>query len=191
MAVYQIKNKNIKTIGDAIHGFTDGLGNYKDTGVEILAKHGLVDIKRGEWYSLADYLKAFAELDKLLGNSALYSVGERILENAVMPPEFNSIEKGLELLNIAFHMNHAIDGTPMFDPKAGKITEGIGNYKVKIINSGEAEITVDNPYPTSFDEGLISALAQKFNPASMVSLVEEKSSRSKGGDVDVYSVQWF
>lgn len=192
MAVYKVTNKNIKTSGDAINGFIQGLGDYKESGLEILTRHGIHNPKPGHWYSLEDYLKAFQELETTFGHAALFSVGEKIPETAVLPPDFNSIDKGLELLNIAFHMNHSLDGkTTMFDPATGKIQEGIGNYVCKKINEGEAEITVNNAYPTSFDEGLIFGMAQRFNTASMVQLVEERSSRSKGGDADVYKVLWF
>ncbi|MGC3943719.1 MAG: hypothetical protein QM762_04125 [Chryseolinea sp.] len=191
MAVYQIKNKSIGTSGQALQGFINGLGDNRETGLEVLSRHGIVNPKADQWYSLHDYLQAFRELESSLGPAALYSIGSKIPESAALPPEIDTIEKALGSLDIAYHMNHAIDGQPMFNPATGKKLSGMGGYEFKITGDGEAEITADNPYPTSFDEGLIFAMAQRFNPASMVQVIEERSSRSKGGDKDVYTVQWF
>jgi hypothetical protein len=49
-------------------------------------------------------------------------IGKSIPENAQFPPEINSIEAGLQAIDVAYHMNHRIDGKPLFDPKTGKMT---------------------------------------------------------------------
>ncbi|MBO9701933.1 MAG: hypothetical protein J7604_17120 [Sporocytophaga sp.] len=192
MAVYKVKNQNIQTSGDGLQAFIEGLGSQREMGIEILSKYGIHNPQSGQWYSLEGYLKALEELEKIIGGTALYSVGEKIPKNAIFPPEVDSIEKALSTLNIGFHMNHSLDGkSMMFNPANGTFEGGIGNYIYKQIKEGEAEITVDNAYPTSFDEGLIFAVAQRFNTASFVSLVDDQSSRSKGGEKDVYRIQWF
>lgn len=191
MAVYQVTNKDVKTSGDSIGAFIEALGNYHQIGVEIFARHGITDPKPGDWYVTQNVLKAYQEVEQKLGKTTLFSIGEKVPSNAVFPPEIDNIEKALYSINIAYHMNHSIHGVSMFDPSTGTVQDGIGNYAVKILGEGEAEITSDTPFPTAFDEGIIFAIAQRFNEASLVTVVEERSTRSQGGNEDVYLVQWF
>lgn len=191
MAVYEITNQEVKSSGDAIGAFIDALGSYHQVGIEIFARYGIIDPKPGDWYITHKVLKAYQEVEQKLGRTTIFSIGEKIPSNAVFPPEIDSIEKALFSINIAYHMNHSINSVIMFDPNTGTIQDGIGNYVVKILGDGEAEITSDTPYPTAFDEGIIFAIAQRFNEASLVTVQEDRSFRSKGGNEDVYLVQWF
>lgn len=191
MAVYHIEDKSIKVLGDAVRGFIRGLDVFEKIGLEILGKYDLDNPRLGEWYSLENYLKAHQELEQKLGSAALFALGQKVQENAVFPPEIESIEKALASIDIAYHMNHGVNGNPMIDLVTGKMMDGIGNYSCQKIEDGKIEIVADNPYPTAFDEGLILSIAQRFNPISVVQLVEERSSRSKGGNADVFLVQWF
>jgi len=140
---------------------------------------------------MTNILAAYRELESKLGNAALFTIGEKIPENAVFPPEVDSIEKGLASIDVAYHMNHMKGTQLMFNAQTGDKISGIGNYHFILLSGGEAEIICDNPYPTAFDEGIIFAIAQRFNKASVVYLLQEKSSRSAVGGKDVYLVQWF
>lgn len=191
MAAYQVENKEIQASGASIQAFIDGLGTYKEVGLEILKKHGIVDPKPERWYSLQANLNAYRELENTVGNSTLFVIGEKIPKNAVFPPEIDNIEKALASIDIAYHMNHSVDGKIMFDPATGQMTEGIGHYHFEMTGDNQAKITCDNPYPTYFDEGIIFAIAQRFNDASFVRLEEGALTRSQGGDKDVYIIQWF
>lgn len=191
MAQYKIDNKNIKVSGESIGAFIDGLGIHRQTGLDILEKYGIGHPEPGHWYPLQDNLDAFRELEQKLGHAALFLIGQKVMESAIAPTEVNTIEKGLASIDVAFHMNHSLKGKPMIDPVTGTKSPGIGNYNFKLLTEGEAEIVCDNPYPTSFDEGLIFAMAQRFNSTSVVQVIEERSSRSRGGEHDVFFIQWF
>jgi hypothetical protein len=191
MAAYRIDNKNIKVLGASIKAFIDGLGFYKEVGLQILQKHGIVDPQSDQWYSLQANLDAYRELEMTVGNSTLFVIGEKIPKNAGFPAEIDSIEKALASIDIAYHMNHSLDGKVMFDPATGQMTEGIGHYHFEKTGENQARITCDNPYPTYFDEGIIFAIAQRFKEASFVRLEEGPITRSQGGDKDVYLIQWF
>lgn len=182
---------DVTASGESVIAFVQGLGRYKAAALEILTKHTIDDPKAGQWYPMTKVLAAYRELEAKLGTAALFIIGERILETAVFPPEMDSIEKGLASIDVAYHMNHMKGSQVMFDPQTGQKLSGIGNYQFNLLNANEAEMICDNPYPTAFDEGIIFAIAQRFNKASVVHWVEEKSSRSENGGQDVYLVQWF
>lgn len=191
MAVYQIKNKNLTVSGASIRSFIEALDSHKEIGVEILKKHGIPDPDAVEWYSMRAYLDVYKELEMTIGNSMLFAIGEKVPKNAVFPAGIDTIEKALASIDIAYHMNHALDGKIMFDPTTGKMTEGIGHYHFEMIDENRARIICDNPYPTFFDEGIIFAIAQRFNESSFVALEENSHGRSQGGDKDVYLINWF
>lgn len=186
-----IEINDVKASSESLMAFVQGLGQYKDAALGILKEYGIDSPQPGQWYAMENVLKAYRQLEAKLGNAALFTIGEKILETAVFPPEMDTIEKGLAAIDIAYHMNHMKGNQVMFDTKTGKKIGGIGNYTFNLIREGEAEMICDNPYPTAFDEGIIFATAQRFNKASIVHWLEERSTRTTGGGQDVYIVQWF
>ena len=147
------------------------------------------------WYSQQSWLNAFKIIAKKVGDKILFKIGKSIPENAVFPPEIDNIEKGLQAVDVAYHMNHRNrDGKVLFDPTKPPdkaMLEGIGHYFYKKIPSENmAIITCENPYPCDFDRGIITTMAEKFNSTATVSHDDSKPCRKQGAKSCNYIVSW-
>ena len=99
-------DENGEVLGDVILEFLNYTDDFKDVVLEILEKYEIRNSKRGEWYSLKSWLKAFGEISEKMGPTTLHILGTRILENMNWPPEIDSFQKGLDSLNVMYHANH-------------------------------------------------------------------------------------
>ena len=71
----------------------------------------------------------------------LVSIGMKIPETAVFPPEIDSIDSGLNSIDVAYHMNH----------RGGEI----GVYQATTVSKQQIDVLCRNPYPDYFDYGII------------------------------------
>jgi hypothetical protein len=58
----------------------------------------------------------------------LRSRNTAIVSAAQFPPQIKTIDDALGAIDVAYHMNHRINGKVLFDPQTGKTAEGIGHY---------------------------------------------------------------
>ncbi len=192
MGQFKFQTPGIEVNGATILAFVNGMGVFKRKAIDILADHGINDIKPDEWYSAQSYLDAFKVISEKLGDVVIRQIGKKIPKSAKWPPEIKDIEDALASIDIAYHLNHKKDGKLLFDPVKGKLEEGIGHYKFEKVDDHTAKIVCDNPYPCDFDMGIIEATANKFKPRGKIVRVthEEKSCRKKGDKVCTYIVTW-
>ena len=83
----------------------------------------------------------------------------------------------------------------MFDSATGNMYEGIGNYELTAFSNIDrvATMVCKNPYPTMFDEGLLTQITRKYKPFGSIEKVEldtSKESRKMGGDSCTYTITW-
>lgn len=126
-----------------------------------------------------------------VGESAIRKMGATIPENAAFPPWVKDVESGIKALNIAYHMNHMKNGKIMYNQDTHALTDGIGDILYKK-TAGKNEIIVEcrNPYPCSFELGIITAMASKFEALSKVVHDDSKPCRKKGADSCTYIITW-
>ncbi len=147
----------------------------------------------GKWYSQQAWLDAFKAIANEVGLLTLFQIGRRIPENADWPPHVTDIHSALASIDVAYHMNHRINGRALFDPATGAMSEGIGHYGYQRIDDRTARMTCKNPYPCDFDRGIIESAANKFKPAGFrVSVHHDDPAmcRKAGGDACIYTVTW-
>ena len=193
MAMFVAKTANAEVNGETVNSIVDGMGTFKAKAIEILSKNGIKDPKPGMWYSQQNWLNAFKEISTTIGSNTLYAIGLKIPENAKFPPQIDSIEKGLGAIDMAFHMNHRINGKVLFDPQTGTIHEGIGHYIFEKTGEKEAKMTCPNSYPCDFDRGIIDGMARKFKPAgALVQVLHNDAApcRKKGAESCEYKIKW-
>lgn len=193
MAQFQAINSKVEVNGQTVLSIVIGLDTMKTMGLKILKENGIDNPTPEGWYSQQSWLNAFKQISEKIGKHTLIQIGKSIPENAKFPPEIDDIHKGLSAIDIAFHMNHRLNGNILFNPANGQMTEGIGHYHYKKVNEKMAEITCDNSYPCDFDKGIIEAMAKKFKPSgSMITIGhdESKGCRKKGGDICIYTISW-
>ena len=194
MAQFIAINKDVEVDGGTTLAFVNSMRKGKDARLAIMEKHGIIP-EIGKWYSQQAWLDAFKEIADTVGDMNLFLIGTAIIENAQFPP-INNLEEGLRSIDVAYHMNHRLDGHVMFNPHNGSMIEGIGHYSV-VSYDGKARKAVmccDNPYPSKFDEGIISQIVQLFKPADSqhqeVKLDVTKERRTAGGDSCTYLISW-
>ncbi len=193
MAQFKSILPNVEVNGQTVLSVVNGLGVMKSMGKLILSENGIINPTPEGWYSQQKWLNAFKQISENIGVNLLIQIGSSIPDNAIFPPHINSVHKALESINIAYHMNHRLNNTVLFNPSTGQMFEGIGHYKYQKISETSAEITCDNPYPCDFDKGLIKAMTLKFLPKGITPQFkhDEVNSCRKKGDVWCrYLISW-
>ncbi|MDR2669212.1 MAG: hypothetical protein LBC14_04585 [Desulfovibrio sp.] len=143
------------------------------------------------WYSQEAWLKAFETIARQVGNSALFNIGMSIPVNAEFPAGAVDVTTAVRSIDIAYHINHRKNGRLLYDAETGVMHEGIGHYGCEPV-SGKNEIlcVCKNPYPCSFDRGIIKAMAQRFAPDAQVMHDDDAECREEGADSCTYRVYW-
>lgn len=152
---------------------------------------GALFIDPKAWYPVENYLTVYKKIDTLLGGRGLEKVGTYVPKNADFPPNIQDIHTALGVLDVGYHMNHRIDGKPMFDPATGQMQEGIGHYRYQpVAGKNEVVMVCDDPYPCRFDQGLLRGMAQRFQPNATVTHGPHQGCRTKGDPSCTYVVNW-
>lgn len=194
MAQYIAFNENVEVNGETVLSFVNSMDRGKETRLSILEKHGISPVP-GTWVKQQKWLDAFKEIGRSLGDMNLFLIGKAIIENAKFPP-IKNLEEGLGSIDVAYHMNHRLAGKVMFNPANGEMVEGIGHYSLVEFNGSQrkAVMVCTNPYPSKFDEGIITQIVRKFKPADsiqqVIALDSSKESRLKGADSCTYNISW-
>lgn len=194
MAMFVAITANAEVNGETVYSVVAGMGAFKVRALEILAQNGIENPKPGRWYSQQAWLNAFKEISTSIGPNTLYSIGLKIPENAKFPPQINSLADALRAIDVAYHMNHRINGNVLFDPQTGIMREGIGHYLFEKTGEREAKITCINPYPCDFDRGIIEGMAKRFKPADSLFVevrhIDAHPCRKTGAGTCEYKVTW-
>lgn len=185
---------NVEVNGQTIISVIDGMGEFKGLALTILAENGIPDPRPGEWYPQQWWLNAFKYIAEKLGPFTLRNIGTKIPENADWPPEINTIEAALASIDIAYHMNHRLNGEVLYNPQTKTMNEGIGHYEFEKIDERQVRMICENPYPCDFDKGIIEAVAKKFRPEDSITLSvvhdDSKPCRKKERRSCTYLVSW-
>ena len=166
-----------------------------DFRAEILIKHGaLINNPDLEWFNIQNSLNAFKEISQKIGDMSMFMIGKAVVSRSEFPPIAN-LKEALSSLDIAYHMNHRLNGKLMFDPATGQKTAGIGSYHLQEFDEGQkaAVLVCDNPYPSKLDEGIITQLVRKFKPIGAreeVKLDTNKPTRLAGADSCTFLINW-
>ena len=181
MAQYKSLDPKVEVNGQTVYAVVDGMGAFKETALKILADHGIKDIKPGMWYKQQSWLDAFKAIADKVGAATLFSIGQKIPENATFPPQIDSLGKALPAIDMAYHMNH----------RNGEI----GHYHFERTGERTAAMVCDNPYPCDFDRGIIAAFCNRFLPKgsttkARVTHDDSQPCRKKGGSSCTYVVTW-
>jgi hypothetical protein len=194
MAQFIAFHPDAEVTGGTVLSFVNAMKRGQESRIAILAKHN-VGIVEGEWYLQQGWLDAFKEVAETLGEMNLFLMGAAIIENAKFPP-MRGLEDALRSIDIAYHMNHRLNGQVMFDPNTGAMLEGIGHYTLVSFDekNRQAVYNCQNPYPSKFDEGIISEVVRRFKPADStkyeVKLDITKERRTQGADSCTYIITW-
>lgn len=189
---FQVLGANLQIVLDGFGSFS--LLAYKillDEGLGTTDRTGVVKFEPGAWYPLERWLHALERIGNEFGHLLLYQSGMTTPKNAVFPPTVTDIHSGLRCVDLAYHMNHATGGESMFNPGTGQMLEGIGHYGYsQAMNKNLITIDSTTPYPCDFDRGIITAMAQRFQPLATLTHDTSKPCRKNGGASCAYHVTW-
>ena len=179
MAQFYALAPGVEVNGAAVLSVVRGMVAFEDMALGILAAHGIVAPKEGEWYPQQAWLDAFREIAERIGGSTLKTIGRSIPNTALWPPDVDTIEKALASIDVAYHLNH----------RGGEI----GHYVLVETAPRSAKMVCGNPYPCQFDLGIIEATAKKFAPRGVSPLVrhdDTQECRNTGGESCTYNISW-
>jgi hypothetical protein len=145
---------------------------------KILEENGIKNPEPGNWYPQKAWLNTIKEISEKFGSNTLFEIGKAIPENAIFPPEIDSVEKAFLSIDVAYHMNH----------RNGEI----GYYKVDSMDKENKTIVMHckNPYPCDFDRGIIISMARRFLRGVKVILDNSRPSRKDGAEDSWYIVSY-
>ncbi|GIK65462.1 MAG: hypothetical protein BroJett018_32560 [Chloroflexota bacterium] len=177
MAEYIAFDDQVEVVGRSALFFFSAIGN----GIQpFIEKHHLTNIDPQGWYPLQAFLDIYREIAQIPGGMFdLVSIGMRIPEEAIFPPDIDSIESALMSIDTAYHMNH----------RGGDI----GYYQATLVQPRHFVIECRNPYPSDLDYGLIYGLVRRFRPPKTNFTVwrdENLPSRKNGAESCTFHVTW-
>ena len=177
MTRYPVDPK-VEVSGAVVVAVVEVMGAFRSVALSILAKNNIVDPKPHLWYNLRDWLASFDTIIAEVGPNTLHQIGRQVSGTAPIPPDMDSLQKVYSNLDEAYYSQH----------RGGDI----GHYHY--ISTGERTGTMisTTAYPTEFDRGILTALAERFEPLSLVDiqLDEMSETRLKGGDSCTFLISW-
>lgn len=190
MAQFVAFRSGIEVYGQSMLSVFAAMGAYADVARKLLSRCGVREVLPDAWYPQQPYLDAYRAVAQEVGEVTLMSIGKKVPEHALWPPEIQNVEDALKSIDVAYHMNHRLNGQPMFDPATGVMLEGIGHYKVERISKRRMVMVCETPYPSQFDRGIILGAGRKFAPSVEVELDRNQPTRLTGADSCTYIVTW-
>lgn len=160
-------------------------------GIGAVQANGEIVVDYQRWYAMDRWLKAFDSILAAVGPNMVFDIGQAVPRHAQLPPDVKDIHASIRAVDIGYHMNHRLDGRPMFNPATGQMLEGIGHYGYKAV-PGERKIVsrCENPYPCSFDQGILTTFARKFEPSALILHADSGPCRATGGASCTYTITW-
>jgi len=182
MASFISFSETVEVNGETVMAIVSAMAGFEAIAQQLFRKNGIVDVEPGKWYSQQNWLNVFRDIKDKLGDKSLLVIGKAIQENANFPSEIDNLEKALNSINVAYHMNH----------RGGEI----GYYRLISYDSNAQAAIMEckNPYPSHFDRGIITAMARKFKPETALTINVELDTNSptrlKGADSCTYIIDW-
>lgn len=185
MAEFKSFSDDAEVLGDVIEAFIAGFpAELMTLGLDLLRNHDINNPARGEFYKLQSLLDAMKEIQDRFSSQMLYRIGANIAGNAKLPPGIDSLEVCLASIDQAYHMNH----------RGGDI----GHYEYEFIGEKtglkRAKVVCPNPYPCSFDRGVIEGFSLRFKAPDITDVLvlheENGPCRKQGDESCTFNVSW-
>lgn len=191
MAQFVAFRPGVEVYGAAVLSFIEGMGDFRSRAEAILVQNGIRKPQPDSWYPQQAWLDSFKTISEKIGPRTLFAIGRKILDAVEWPPFVKNLETGLGAIDMNYHRVHRIDGVPMLNEQTGEMTPGIGHYEFRGITSEKSALMVgNNPYPSEFDRGLITAMGRRFKPGLEVRLDTTQPTRTQGADSCTYIIEW-
>lgn len=146
-----------------------------------LAANGLENVDPHVWYPLQQWLDVFNDISAEGNRMYMFvSIGMKIVETAVLPPEFDDLpfKKIIEMIDYAYKMNNR--GTD------------IGAYIGEVINERHIKVTITAPYPDDYNYGILYGFARRYLAGEQFTVAYDENVLrcDMDGDETVINVTW-
>lgn len=190
---YRAFAPGIEILGAGMMATIAGFGPMRSIVERVLCRDGLLEagasIDLEAWYSQQAWLDALREVDQRFGTEILFNIGAEIPNNAVFPSWATDVHTALRSIDVAYHLNHRRDGRRMYDTATGTMLDGIGHYVIERVGERRVLATCITPYPCEFDLGIVTMMARRFEPRTLVEHVG-RTCRRQGAQACTYSLYW-
>jgi hypothetical protein len=179
MAQFKALSPRVEVLGEVVLSLVNVMGAFKSISLDILGQNGITDPQPDEWYSQQAWLDSFRVIAEKVGPNTLYQVGRQIPAQYKFPPGIDSLETVMSDLDGAYRASH----------RGGEV----GHYRFEVLGVTVGRMSCDNPYPCDFDRGILSALAERFEPpGSLVDVRHDEHApcKKKGADSCIYTISW-
>jgi hypothetical protein len=116
-------------------------------GKRLVEKHRLKvdDLRPGNTILVQQWLDALGEIQARVGPDVLRSVGTSVVERALFPDRFETVESVLLALDEIYYLNHR---------------GNVGHYRCRRLDGDAVEVVCATPYPRHFERGLVEGIAR-------------------------------
>jgi hypothetical protein len=177
MTVFEPFEEGVEVNGQAVMAVVDGVpAAFEGRAREMLAEEGIEDLDSETWYPQDAYLDAYRRIADRVGDQTLRQIGRSIPTNAEWPPGVDGPLAGLESLDEAYQLNH----------RGGEI----GSYDVRETGDDAATVRCRTPYPCVYDQGILTATAERFADGYAELTEVGDDCREHGAEACTYRVEW-
>jgi hypothetical protein len=187
----EVKGTSVRAVVEGFSHFAAlGSAYLLDKGLGTPTSKGLVGLEPDGWYSHKALLLSMKQIHAELGAGLLTRIGMAIPRIVSPVGGIQDIHDAIKYVDVAYHLHHRKNGQVMFDPATGRMEEGIGHYGYEPV-PGQRKIfcLCETPYPCAFDQGLLTAMAQRYQPHARVTH-EDRSCRGKQAERCTYVITW-
>lgn len=173
------QDPSAEVIGQAMLAFVECTNS--DEIAPLLTAQGLNRIEPQTWYPLQPYLNVFrAIIDQRSGAMFnLVSVGTKVSEMALLPPQMDSIETAMRMVDAGYQINHR--------------NGNVGHMTANFLGPRMVEVVDSSCYPDDFMYGVLFGLARRFKSEGddlVVRHMTDRPCRKQGADSCTYLVTW-
>jgi hypothetical protein len=176
-------DKKSRVQSQVILSFVNGIWQFKQQVLQILAVHGITELEIKNTFPLQAFLESLDMIARIIGKNALFQIGLKIPEYAKYPEIIKKIENPsldtiFSFMDEGFYLNHS--------------GENLGHMHYEKTGNNTAKVICNDPYPCDFDMGILHALGQKFKPQDSTLKLEHVNSgcRNNGDDSCTYFISW-
>lgn len=148
LSTFLEKYPNAEIRGGQIVAIRDAIG---EVAAPYFARAGLLEAQPEEWYDMTTYLNLIYEIVKnepdVMFN--LIALGIKVVEHAVLPPEIDSVEKGLRAMQRGWQMN------------SRNAQEVI--WEVQKLDDNQFVVTNSSPFPPDQEYGVLYGFVRRFS----------------------------
>ena len=167
-----------EVIGQTMLSFADNM--EADVIKPILEANNLTDIDPEQWYSHQVWMDILKEMEESLAggaSSAFVAFGRQVVENAVMPPEMQTIPDALNALHAIHHAN------------LRNVPEDEG-YSLEKVADGHYIVFHNTPNPDDAIFGFLWGLAARFKKPDEVFTVRQIDNPKPDIARSAFEVKW-